>query len=551
MKKTERGSFAGFLVLDDTGKICCAAGLGSDGRIVSLVKEPRWRSDAIARRMVGVEIDQRKLVIVWAQAVDHHFAVIIDGITDAVFEFTSTVDFAWDIVHHLITDPFNAMTVVDADGRVAFIASVHEDFFGIEHCGAIGKPVRDIIENTRLDHVVRTGRAEIGYVQRMRGKDRIVNRTPIFRDDEVVGAIGRVMFKGPEQVDALNRRVNALEKELQFYQREARALRRTQFGLDEIVGESDAIRRLKDDIVRVAPLDIPVLILGESGTGKELVAFSIHRLSERRQAEMVVVNAAAMPASLVESELFGYEAGAFTGADRKGRRGKFEQASKSSLFLDEVGDMPLEVQAKLLRVLQDRIVRRIGGETSRALDFRLIAATNRDLRSLVADEQFRLDFYYRISPIVLKVPSLSERPGDIPILVRRFLADFGEKHQLAVPKIADEVFPFLMGQAWPGNVRELRHEIERAVIFGDGDTLRISDFRRSDLGSPIRRPEPVVVEPPSVNAETLERTLARVEEEAIRESLVRNKGNKKRAAEELGISRSYLYKKLGGDLAGC
>lgn len=543
---TEAKELAGLLVTDGKGRISFSAGLGTDPRIGALVEDPAWRADAIERRLVALRIDGRKLVLLWMQVEGAHVAAIIDGITDVVFEFTAAVDFAWDIIQHLLTDPFNAMTVVDADARVAFLSPVHEGFFGLGRGEAVGRPVGEVIENTRLDRVARTGKAEIGDVQRMRGQDRVVNRTPIFRDGKLVGAIGRVMFKNPEQVQALNNRVNALEKELEFYRRETDALRREAFDLDTIVGQSEAILRLKEDIVRIAPLDIPVLILGESGTGKELVAHAIHRLSARQKEKMVIVNSAALPTSLVESELFGYEPGTFTGADRKGRRGKFEQANGSSLFLDEIGDMPLDIQAKLLRVLQDQMVQRVGGEGTRRVDFRLIAATNRDLRNLVSNESFRLDFYYRISPIVLTVPSLRERLADIPILIEKFLAEFGSRHQFAIPKVDEELYSFLSRQQWPGNIRQLRHAVERAVIFCKGNRLSVADFERADFpqANPAQSSDPIVVEPEHGKS-GLQDALDRVENNLIREALVRNKGNKKRVAEELGISRSYLYKKLG------
>lgn len=539
-------SIAGLIVTDANGRITFSLGLGTDSRLVTLVEDKTWRMEAIRRRLMPVSTNEKKVVVLWMHVRDVHVGVIVDDVSDTVFEFTAAVDFAWDIIHHLLTDPFNAMTVVDAEARIAFLSPVHEGFFGLDRGAAIGRPVGDVIENTRLDRVARTGKSEIGDVQRMRGQDRIVNRTPIFRDGTLVGAIGRVMFKNPEQVHALNNRVNALEKELEFYRREAHVLRRDAFDLDTIVGKSEAIRRLKEDIVRIAPLNIPVLVLGESGTGKELVAHAIHRLSPRQAEKMVVVNSAALPSTLVESELFGYEPGSFTGADRKGRRGKFEQANGSSLFLDEIGDMPLDIQAKLLRVLQDRVVQRVGGDGNREVDFRLIAATNRDLRNLVSNEQFRLDFYYRISPIVLNVPPLRERLDDIPILLQKFLSEFGSRHQLAIPEIEDEVYSYLAEQEWPGNIRQLRHELERAVIFCSGNRLRVSDFRRPDF-TPVSAAAPVeaATTADAGKAGNLQHALSRVEDNLIREALVRYKGNKKRVAEELGISRSYLYKKLG------
>lgn len=545
---SESQNITGLVVVDKAGKIVFSVGRGSDARIVSLVEDNTWRTDAIQRRIVPVQTET-KSVLLWSQVKEFHFATIVDGVTDSVFEFTAAVDFAWDIIHHLLTDPFNAMTVVDSEAKVAFLSPIHEGFFGLDRGAAIGRPVRDVIENTRLDRVAKTGKAEIGDVQRMRGEDRVVNRSPIFRDGKLVGAIGRIMFKSPEQVQALNERVNALEKELEFYRRETHVLRREAFDLEDFVGKSEAIQRLKEDIVRVAPLNIPVLILGESGTGKELVAHAIHRLSTRQKQKMVIVNSAALPSNLVESELFGYEPGSFTGADRKGRRGKFEQANGSSLFLDEIGDMPLDIQAKLLRVLQDSVIQRVGGEGTQSVDFRLIAATNRDLRNLVSNETFRLDFYYRISPIVLTLPPLRERLDDIPALVEKFLAEFASRHQLPIPEIEDNVFDFLSRQEWPGNIRQLRHEVARAVIFCKNNRLRVSDFQPSVFLPTAPVSAPIAVKLEEMQTGNLQGALDRVESDLIREALVRCKGNKKKVAEELGISRSYLYKKLGVTLS--
>jgi transcriptional regulator with PAS, ATPase and Fis domain len=541
-------AISGIVVADNQGRVVFAAGAGKDERIVSLVGEQDWRADAIRRRLTSIQIDKQKLVMIWMPVDDFDVAIIVKNISNSVFEFTATVDFAWDIIEHLITDPFNAMTVVDNDAKVVFISPVHEQFFGLDHGAAIGRRVRDVIENTKLDRVIRTGKAEIGNVQRMRGQERVVNRTPIFRGDQIVGAIGRVMFKGPEQVQALNARLNALEKELDFYKQETQALRREASNENEMVGNSDAIRRLKDDIERVAPLDVPVLILGESGTGKELVASSIHRFSQRQAHKMVVVNCAALPSALVESELFGYEPGAFTGADRKGRRGKFEQAKDSTLFLDEVGDMPLDVQAKLLRVLQDKTVQRVGGEAINEVDFRLIAATNRNLEALMSKEDFRLDFYYRISPVTLTIPPLRERLEDIPLLVQHFLTEFSNRHKRPMPTVNESVYAHLANQSWPGNIRQLRHAIERAVIFCERDELTVEDFGRRELMSGAAGSFPPAMVNVGKDAEDqrgLHSTLDQVETKLIRDALARNKGNKKRVAEELGISRSYLYKKLG------
>ena len=535
----------GVIILDRSGGIAFASGVGTNERLRAVATDPRKRAEAEARRLISVNVDGNMLAIAALPYADG-MILVISKIPDAVFEFISAVDFAYDIVRHLVSDPFDAMTVVDSEARITFISPIHESFFGMEHGEAIGRPVNRVIENTALDRVVKSGKAEVGQLQRMRGSERVVSRVPILRGGRVVGAVGRVMFKGPEQLEALSRRLHVLEREVEFYRREAKALRQRSYRVDGIIGESPAIRRLKSEIAKVAPLDVSVLIRGESGTGKELIAQALHGLSTRRDGPYVPVNAAALPANLVESELFGYEAGSFTGADRKGRKGKFELAAAGTIFLDEIGDMPLEVQAKLLRVLQDRLVERIGGNQAREADFRLIAATNRDLQTLVRDEKFRLDLYYRISPIVLEVPSLRQRLEDIPLLVSHFLREFCERHRRHVPDVAPQALDHLCSMSWPGNVRQLRHEVERAAIFAEGSRIERDDFNRYD--DMIVYPQSLVSAPIKVSAnsgETLQEAVERVEDELIRDAMKRNAGNKKRVAEELGISRSYLYKRLG------
>jgi transcriptional regulator with PAS, ATPase and Fis domain len=259
-----------------------------------------------------------------------------------------------------------------------------------------------------------------------------------------------------------------------------------------------------------------------------------------------MVNAAALPATLVESELFGYEPGAFTGADRKGRKGKFEQAAEGSIFLDEIGDMPIEVQAKLLRVLQDRMVERIGGERAYEVDFRLVSATNHNLQDLVANGKFRLDLYYRISPIILQVPPLRTRIDDIPLLAKRFMADVATRHQRPIPILSEGALSYLMEQSWPGNVRQLRHEVERAFVFAEDDLITADAFAQNgNLRATLSAGFGVNADPVKSAFGSLRDTVDQVEIEMIQKALAQHNGNKKKAAQELGISRSYLYKVLG------
>jgi PAS domain S-box-containing protein len=540
-------SIEGLIARDARGRIAFACGLGEDSRAKALAGDAAWMAEARVRRLQPLILDRQKFTVLIVPMDEGELLLFCRIDADAVLEFIGSVDFAYDILDHILTDPFEAMTVVDEKARLVYISPVHERFFGLSHGEANGRPVKEVIDNTRLHLVVASGKSEVGAIQEMRGSQRVVSRVPICRDGAVLGAVGRVMFKGPKQVEELSRRVNALESEVAFYRREAASLRSRSYGLDALMGESPAMRRLREEIIKIAPLELPVLIRGESGTGKELVAHSLHRLSGRRDAKLVMVNAGALPTTLVESELFGYEPGAFTGADRKGRRGKFEQAAEGTIFLDEIGDMPIDVQVKLLRVLQERTIERIGGEQSIEVDFRLITATNKDLQQLVADEKFRLDLYYRVSAISIEVPPLRKRLDDIPLLVAHFLDDFAKRHHAAVPSVDEDALSYLMDQSWPGNVRQLRHEVERALVFAEHGRITVDTFAtHGELRAPSsamlgRRP----VADAGGKSHSLKDTVERVELEMVRTALDRHRGNKKRVAQELGISRSYLYKILG------
>ncbi len=538
-----RGVIEGLAVIKADGTLSFCTGLAADQRVRSLFADKAWMASARAHRLQAFTLDRKSYSVLVTPLKDTELVVFSPVSGQAVLEFLGSVDFAYDILEHLLTDPFDAMTVVDGEARVAYLSPVHERFFGLTRGEANGRPVREVIENTRLDKIVATGTPEVGEIQQMRGSSRVVSRVPIRRNGQVIGAVGRMMFKGPQQVEALNNRVNVLESEVRFYKREAAALRTRSYGLDELIGDSPAMQRLRSELTKIAPLSIPVLIYGESGTGKELVAHALHRLSPRRDAAHVMVNAAALPATLVESELFGYEPGAFTGADRKGRKGKFEQAAGGTIFLDEIGDMPMEVQAKLLRVLQDHMVERIGGDRPYQVDFRLVTATNRNLQELVTQGQFRLDLFYRISPISIEVPPLRRRIDDIPQLAEHFLKEVSARHSYPMPELEESALSYLMEQAWPGNIRQLRHEVERAFVFAENGVISADTFTgHSDM-------QPPTAVPPEERAlrrggDSLKANLGRVEAELVREALVRHKGNKKRVAEELGISRSYLYKLL-------
>jgi DNA-binding NtrC family response regulator len=335
---------------------------------------------------------------------------------------------------------------------------------------------------------------------------------------------------------------NALR--LDHLERENRELQR--YWRDELalVGDSAPLASLRALVERAAPSDVPILVVGENGTGKELVARAIHELSPRRAQPFVRMNCAAVPAELVESELFGHEKGAFSGAVAQ-RRGRFEQADGGTLFLDEIGDMPAAMQAKLLRVLQDGEVTRVGGTGEIRVDVRLISATNRDVETMLADGRFREDLYYRISTLTLRAPPLRERPGDVPALALHFAAAACRRNLWKPRRIAPEALDLLRSQPWRGNVRELRNVVERALILSEGDPLTGEDLRAALPTSPATRPAAA----PTQGA--LRDLVESFERDVIRERLRTTGGHVTNAARSLGLERSHLYKKckqLGIDM---
>lgn len=531
----------GMLVIDKQRKIICQTGFANDPKICAALLE-QFSEKGLDRGMIALE-SEPDIIASYQTSVDATVFLIqpANG-KSTLFEFVASVDLAQVVFDYFLNNPYESMVVVDDQARVQFIPPVHEKFFGIKRGEAIGKHVTEVIENTNLHEVVRTGKADIGKLQEMGGVTRVVARIPLIENGKTLGALGRVMFKGPESVLALSGEVAKLRSEVEFYRNELSGIKRRSYGLEKMVGNSDAIRQLKADILKVAPLHIPVLIVGESGTGKELAAHAMHALSPRNENPMVFVNAAALPSGLVESELFGYEAGAFTGAEKKGRRGKFELADQSSLFFDEIGDMPLEIQVKLLRVLQDGIFERVGGDRARHSDFRLICATNRNFQEMISNGEFRLDLYYRISGVTIHMPSLRERPEDIPELVQSFLAAFAERHRTSVKTVDRRVYDYLKELPWPGNVRQLLHEVEKAAIFCDGPEITLKNFRPMQEEF-HEKPLPVKPRPSGKIQDAIEE----VEQLMIREAMLKHGGNKKKVAEELGISRAYLYKKLSDD----
>ncbi len=304
---------------------------------------------------------------------------------------------------------------------------------------------------------------------------------------------------------------------------------------DDIIGVSPAIQRARLALQQIARMESTVLLSGETGTGKELFAHALHHLSNRRTGPFVAVNAAAIPEQLLESELFGYSSGAFTGAKKEGHRGKFQQANGGTLFLDEIGDLPLGLQAKLLRVLQEGEIDLVGGESPQQIDVRLVVASHRNLGQMVRDGLFRSDLYFRLNVVNIPIPPLRERPEDIPVLAERFLQDLCTRYSVPPKRISMDAMDLLRAYSWPGNVRELKNMAEHAFVFSQGETIYPANLPIELLQFARQRQE-------SPGSLLLIPGLS--EQEAILRALEQTRGNKVKAAKLLGISRAGLYNKI-------
>jgi DNA-binding NtrC family response regulator len=342
----------------------------------------------------------------------------------------------------------------------------------------------------------------------------------------------------PDEIVGLVR--NALERrKLVVENSELRRRLAEQAADTEILGSAPGIQRVLETIASVADADANVLILGESGTGKELIANALHERSARRDGPFVKINCAALPKDLIESELFGHTKGSFTGATTE-KVGLLEEAHKGTLLLDEITEMPIDLQAKLLRVLEERVVRRLGGAKSIPVDFRLLSSTNRSAEQAVKDGHLRQDLYFRINTVTIAVPPLRERREDIPILVRAFLDRYRAKHQRAVDGIEPEAYRRLLSYAWPGNVRELQHALERAVLVARGREITLADLPESLQHAAPETGTSSTIAPSEVPAGSLEE----IERASILKALESTRWNKQAAAALLGLRRPTLYSKM-------
>jgi PAS domain S-box-containing protein len=440
-------------------------------------------------------------------------------------------------MYQLIFDSiYNGAIVTDTDGNITHFNKPYGEFLRVNPEDQIGRHCTESVENSRMHIVAKTGIPEINQSHRIMGNNMVVQRIPIKKDGRIIAVFGQVMFKDVKDVGKLASELTLLESKVKLYEEELINLRSTRYTFDSIIGKSRSIMSLKLEAHRAATNNFPVLISGESGTGKELFAQAIHHASARKLYPFVRINCAAIPKNLLESELFGYEKGAFTGAGSSGKPGKFELAHKGTLFLDEVGDLPLEMQPKLLRAIEDYEFERVGGTKVIRTNLRVIAATNQDLEQMLVDGRFRKDLFYRLNVIPLHIPPLRERKTDIIHIAQWMLKQMAVEANIPEVKLDAVAQNAFKRHQWPGNVRELSNVLERTLSALERSTIRLQDlpfylYRNSKESS-------------EQNPSSLKDLQARTEKETIHDALKASNNNKAKAARMLGIHRTLLYKKM-------
>lgn len=442
-----------------------------------------------------------------------------------------------NIVSQILKMTSDGFIITDTEGNVREINKQYADFFGKSRSEIIGKSILNIIPNSKMIDIVKHKFSEEDAVHKYidgeaKGNSVIVSRSYVEDEDgNVVAGVAQVKFK--VQTLAVAKKLMNEYEELEYYREEFQNQNR----VDNIIGSDPKFREIVKECLKVAKTDIPVLLTGETGTGKEVMAKALHTNSLRCDKPFVSINCAAIPFELLESELFGYMDGAFTGAKRGGKKGKFQLANGGTIFLDEIGDMPSSMQAKLLRVLQEKEIEPLGSEKSIPLDVRVVAATRQDLEAKMKDGSFREDLYYRLSVFNIHIPPLRERGGDSLELVEFFLDELNHKYK-TYKTFSKAVKAYFLKYQWPGNVREVNNVVQSAYAISTENIIDINDIPARMLQQ----------EKPAINLDKNKKSLGQMvddyEKEVILELLKKHKGNCLEAAKEAGIHKSNFYRKL-------
>lgn len=439
----------------------------------------------------------------------------------------------------LFLDAIPGLIIIDRYGKVIYINEQCADYIKVDREKSIGKYVTEVFPSSIMPDILRSRNKYNTCFYFQDGRMSISTQVQLQKDGEVLGVLEYDMIQDINALDdLLSQYAEKLKDEMAYFREQVRNFKSTKYSINNILGSSPKVRELKYQIELAANSSSTVLICGETGTGKELVAHSIHNLSSRAFQSFVKVNGAGMAESLIESELFGYVEGAFTGARKGGKKGKFELADQGTLFIDEINQMPLSLQPKILRALQEGEIAPVGSEEDITVNARLIVAANQDLRGLVRQGKFREDLYYRLNVFPIMVPPLRERLDDIPELVETKVQELNRELGKSIGSVEPGVYRKLREYDWPGNIRELYNRVEAAMNYADGDTLRMEHFNFRADNSKINLDELNQFDNP------IEAIKKEAERKLINEVLMRFQYNKTKTAEYLKISRPLLYQKM-------
>ncbi|MEL7655602.1 MAG: sigma 54-interacting transcriptional regulator, partial [Bacillota bacterium] len=390
------------------------------------------------------------------------------------------------------------LMVINAEGNVVYMNRQCADYIKMDQEKSIGKYITEVFPPSKMQKLLTGDKVINTDFYFCDGRMSVSTQAQLKKEGKIVGVIEYDIVQDLDSLeDILSKYAQVLNDEMKYYREQFRKFRRTKYSIENLIGSSKKMQDLKKQIELAATTNSTVIITGETGTGKELVAHSIHNLSSRKFSSFIKINAANFPETLAESEFFGYEDGAFTGAKKGGKKGKFEMASGGTLFIDEISQLPLVLQPKLLRALQEHEIDRLGGEKSITVDVRIIAATNEELKDLVKAGKFREDLFYRLNVFTIDVPPLRERLDDLPELVMYRIEQLNPEMGKRIVRVEDSVYTYLKKYEWPGNVRELYNIVEKAMNYANGDMLKLEHFRPdsqngaldlgtlSKLGNPI------------------------------------------------------------------
>jgi PAS domain S-box-containing protein len=429
----------------------------------------------------------------------------------------------------------DGILVIDAQGIVRLINDEYTRITGVEREEIIGKYLPDVRPGAVSVQTLLDGKQKSGVFRKVGNVEYVADVAPIYYQNQVVGIVSVV--KSMKEVFNLTKELNRSKARLAQLEKTVDRLHQATYTFKDIIGEDQGLLEVVGLAKRAAGSDLNILIQGESGTGKELFAHAIHNESARAQYPFVPINCSAIPPSLLESELFGYEEGAFTDSKRGGKIGLFELADRGTLFLDEIGDMSFELQAKLLRVLQEGRFRKIGSLSEQEVDVRIIAATNKDLQQMVQKQQFREDLFYRLNGVNISIPALRYRKQDLPLLIHHLQANSKPSHR---PRFTDSALDALYHYDWPGNIRELANAVHYAVNMADADRIEVKHLPES-----IRKYH--VMTKAEHSHRHLKDIVDNIEREVIIQTIQscgRSLDGKKKAAKQLGISLATLYNKM-------